>query len=176
MRFKAELTEPGIWRWCGLVCVLLAIATATEANDASHYRIEAATDCPQDMVDAHVRQQFALYGPRSKVGEYFGFVFFFEGSIDSAVVKGRDCPTSNLCSIDTAKAASLIPKGAKVLGEWHTHPQNGGAGILSAEDVRGARVIATSAAMRPTTVSRMATSMPGIPTRHRFLPPWPPES
>ena len=139
MRFKAELTEPGIWRWCGLVCVLLAIVTATEANDASHYRIEAATDCPQDMVDAHVRQQFALYGPRSKVGEYFGFVFFFEGSINSAIVKGRSCPTSNLCSIDTAKAAPLIPKGAKVLGEWHTHTQKGGARTLSAEDVRGAQ-------------------------------------
>ena len=139
MRFEAEMTEPGSRPWCGLLCVLLAIATATEARAPSHYRIEAATNCPQDMVDVHVRQQLALYGPRSTAGEYFGFVFFFEGSINSAVVKGRSCSDSNACSIDTAQAAPLIPKGAKVLGEWHTHSQNGGAGTLSAEDVRGAR-------------------------------------
>ena len=119
---------------------LLVLATAdVRGGQDPDYRKAAAVECPQDAVDAHVREQIASYGPRSKDREYFGFIFFFEGAIGSAVIEGRSCPNSNSCSIDTAKAAPLIPKGAKVLGEWHTHPQLGKATNLSAEDVRGAQ-------------------------------------
>jgi hypothetical protein len=125
--------------WCRVVCILLAFSTCTEAQEAPDYRAAAATECPQDMVDSHVREQFAIYGPRSRDREYFGFIFLFEGVINSAVIEGPRCPNSNSCGINTAKAAPLIPKGARVLGEWHTHPQSGNAGILSLEDVGGAR-------------------------------------
>ena len=39
--------------------------------------------------------------------------------------------------VDVAVAAQRIPKGARVLGEWHTHPR-GGSRLLSTLDVRGA--------------------------------------
>jgi len=127
MAFKVAFTRPGISRWCRVVCTLLAFANVADAG------------CPQDMVDAHVREQFAIYGPRSKTHEYFGYIFLYEGAVGSAVARGWSCSKSNSCSTDTARAASLVPKGAKVLGEWHTHPESSKAGFLSAEDVRGAR-------------------------------------
>jgi hypothetical protein len=126
-------------RWCRVVCVLLAFATASEAQEASGYRMEAARNCLRDVIDAHVRAQFAKYGPLSRDREYFGFIFSVEGVIGSAVIHGRSCPNPNSCSIDTGKVAPLIPKGARVLGEWHSHPQASKAGLLSVEDLRGAR-------------------------------------
>jgi hypothetical protein len=85
----------------------------------------------------HVRQQFALYGPLSVRHEYFGFIYRQDGIIASAVVRSDTCGKGN-CFIETRAAAEQIPSGAKVLGEWHTHPQ-GGSRVLSIEDVRGAR-------------------------------------
>jgi len=119
---------------------LLALGThVARGAQTPDYRVAAAAACPQDIVDAHVREQFAVYGPLSRDREYFGFIFAFEGAIGSAVIQGRTCFKSDSCSIDTAKAAPLIPKGAKVLGEWHTHPQSIKALGLSPDDVRGAR-------------------------------------
>jgi hypothetical protein len=40
--------------------------------------------------------------------------------------------------VDTNDAAMRVPAGAKVLGEWHTHPRTNGSQRLSLEDVRGA--------------------------------------
>ena len=90
------------------------------------------------MMEAHVRQQFAVYGPQSQDREYFGFVFSLNGQVRSAVIRGSRCPHDRSCGIDTAKAARLIPPGAKVLGEWHTHPHEVKSRLLSMEDVRGA--------------------------------------
>jgi hypothetical protein len=39
--------------------------------------------------------------------------------------------------VDSSKAIHSVPRSAKVLGEWHTHPHNGSAS-LSRNDVRGA--------------------------------------
>jgi hypothetical protein len=119
--------------------LLVFSALNTHAGEVTDYRAQAADECPQSEVDAHVREQLATYGPRSKDREYFGFIFVAGGEIGSAVIEGRRCPDPNECSIDTAEAAPLIPKGAKVLGEWHTHPRQSGARTLSIDDVRGAR-------------------------------------
>jgi len=97
----------------------------------------AADDCPREEVNEHVRQQFALYGPLSDGREYFGFVYRLDGEIKSAVSRSGRCTRGN-CLTDTAAAAALIPRGAKILGEWHSHPHDGSA-ALSAEDVRGAK-------------------------------------
>ena len=136
MNSKSALTEPGIGRWCWVVCVLLVFATATKAQEASGYRAESARDCLRDAIDAHVRAQFAKYGPLSKDREYFGFIFRFRGEIGSAVTRGGSC--KNSCGVNTAAAAAQMPSGARPLGEWHTHPRQSRAGTLSTEDVRGA--------------------------------------
>lgn len=98
---------------------------------------EAPVDCHRAEVDAHVRQQFSIYGPLSIDREYFGFIYFHEGEIGSAVVRGNKCPRTLDCGVNNSAAAASIPRGAKVLGEWHTHPQ-GGATTLSEADVTGA--------------------------------------
>jgi hypothetical protein len=94
------------------------------------------SDCMRKEVEAHVRQQFALYGPQSKHQEYFGFIYLYNGVIGSAVTHSRPCPTDK-CVVDSTKAMQLIPRPATVLGEWHTHP-HGGSAALSKHDVRGA--------------------------------------
>lgn len=114
------------------------LSTATGAQESCGYRNMAARECPQDAIDGHVREQFAKYGPLSRDREYFGFVYLFRGEIGSAVARGRLCGNDRECAIDTSLAAPLIPKGAKVLGEWHTHPQRSSAMTLSPDDVRGA--------------------------------------
>lgn len=119
--------------------VFIFFSPGLYAGDGPHYRARAAAECPQDAVDAHVREQIAWYGPRSKDREHFGFIFVINGEIRSAVIRGHRCAGSDACSVDTADAAPLIPSGAKVLGEWHTHPQSSKASQLSADDVRGAR-------------------------------------
>jgi proteasome lid subunit RPN8/RPN11 len=95
-----------------------------------------ASECLRKEVEAHVRDQFSVYGPRSVDHEYFGFVYLHDGIIGSAVVRSRRCQGSK-CVVDSAEALRSMPRSAKVLGEWHSHPHDGSAG-LSREDVRGA--------------------------------------
>jgi hypothetical protein len=52
-------------------------------------------------------------------------------------MRGNTCRNLEHCTLNTALAARMIPAGAKVLGEWHTHPHQGASG-LSKDDVRGA--------------------------------------
>jgi hypothetical protein len=97
-----------------------------------------ADECPTAEVNAHVADQYSIYGPQSRAREYFGFIYLMDGDIRSAVVRGANCANIWACSVGTRGAAELIPKGAKVLGEWHTHPQASGSRVLSRSDVRGA--------------------------------------
>lgn len=99
----------------------------------------AAHDCDVDVVHDHVQEQFAHYGPLSAKREYFGFIYLHDGKVASAVVRGSECRGDDRCTIDTAEAARAIPKLARVLGEWHTHPLRSGSHLLSADDLRGAR-------------------------------------
>jgi hypothetical protein len=115
-----------------------AFLTTTDARKTRDFRIAGAQECPQAAIDAHVRQQLMSYGPLSRDREYFGFVYLFKDIIDSAVARGKKCFRADPCSVDSANAAREIPQGAKVLGEWHTHPQQGIADGLSPEDVLGA--------------------------------------
>jgi hypothetical protein len=95
-----------------------------------------ASECLRKEVEAHVREQFAIYGPQSAQHEYFGFVYLHNGVIGSAVTRSRTCSASK-CVLDSAEALQSIPRPATVLGEWHTHP-HGGSPSLSKHDVRGA--------------------------------------
>jgi hypothetical protein len=110
--------------------LLVAAPTCCNADDD--------LDCFADEVEVHVLEQFGSYGPLSTDREYFGFVFRLNGVIASAIARGRSCKWTQACAVNTGAAASLIPKGAKVLGEWHTHPHATGSQTLSPEDVRGA--------------------------------------
>jgi hypothetical protein len=118
--------------------LLWTLVTAAAAEETHAYRIAAKAECPLDAVDAHVREQIAKYGPLSSDREYFGFIFIVKGEIGSAITRGRLCYSHTSCAVDTALAAPRIPKGAKVLGEWHTHPKLSSA-LLSDDDVRGAQ-------------------------------------
>ena len=95
-----------------------------------------ASECLREQVEAHIREQFSIYGPQSAHHEYFGFVYLQDGIIGSAVARSRPCLGSK-CVVDSAKALRSMPQSAKVLGEWHTHP-HGGSWSLSKEDARGA--------------------------------------
>lgn len=95
------------------------------------------SECLQHQVEAHVREQFAIYGPQSAGHEYFGFIYRHDGVIASAVTRSRPCGSSGHCVVDSSEAIRSIPRSAKVLGEWHTHPHDGSPS-LSREDVRGA--------------------------------------
>jgi len=94
--------------------------------------------CFAAEVDAHVLGQFALYGPLSRNREYFGYIYLHQGVIASAVSAGGLCKWTVRCEVSTPEAAASIPGGARVLGEWHTHPHSSGSRSLSAADVRGA--------------------------------------
>lgn len=111
-------------RWLLLVAALLSCAEG------------GASECMRGEVEAHVREQFALYGPQSGNHEYFGFIYLHEGVIGSAVTRSRPCPNEK-CVVDSTEALRLIPRPATVLGEWHTHP-HGGSAALSKHDVLGA--------------------------------------
>jgi hypothetical protein len=87
-------------------------------------------------VREHVREQFALFGPKSDHREYFGYRL--EGKLASAVVRGKDCRSTDRCVVNIAGAARAIPRGARLLGEWHTHPSIG-SHMLSTDDVRSVR-------------------------------------
>jgi hypothetical protein len=93
--------------------------------------------CPLGEMDVHVRQQMLQYGPQSVKHEFFGFIYLSNGVIGSAITRGSECRSADHCPTSTGPAAGLIPKGAKVLGEWHTHPREGSS-MLSMDDVRGA--------------------------------------
>jgi len=119
-------------RLLGQACVLMAVSLSAQADDAT---VPAA--CFADEVLLHVRAQFAKYGPRSGESEYFGYIYFKDGRVESAVTSGFTCRGQTDCTVNTAFARARIPKGAKVLGEWHTHPRIG-AHELSQDDVNGA--------------------------------------
>jgi hypothetical protein len=114
--------------WALLVAASLPAACAGEP-----------ASCFEEEVLRHVREQFALYGPRSNRhgNEYFGFIYRMDGRIDSAVTVGDDCSGETDCAINPVFALRRVPRGAKILGEWHSHPR-GGSSQLSPEDVRGA--------------------------------------
>jgi hypothetical protein len=108
--------------------LLLAVSIAGRADDVPQ--------CLSDSVEAHVREQFDMFGPLSVNHEYFGFIYRVGKTLDSAVVRGSRC-VARSCVVDIARAATLIPAHAAILGEWHTHPRNGEA-PLSEQDVLGA--------------------------------------
>ena len=95
-------------------------------------------ECFVEEVEAHVLEQYGFYGPLSTNHEYFGFIYRHEGVIASAIARGGACRWAQSCEVSNRVAAAQIPKGAKVLGEWHTHPHSTGSQGLSPEDVRGA--------------------------------------
>src|SRR5262245_31654397 len=99
---------------------------------------EEPSGCPQAEIEAHVVEQFRIYGPLSKDREYFGFIYRHDGVIESAVTRGTVCRRLEPCEVKSARAAAKIPPGAKVFGEWHTHPHVTGTMQLSGADVRGA--------------------------------------
>jgi hypothetical protein len=117
-------------RWVGLLCLLAGALLRCNAG-------EAASVVTRGQVDAHVVAQFHVYGPLSKQHEYFGYVYLHEGTLASAVIRSRKCTAQRTCGLDTAEAARLIPRRARVLAEWHTHPHEGSS-QLSKEDVDGA--------------------------------------
>jgi hypothetical protein len=127
------MSDANVFRVLGSVWTLLAanpLALAGEATPAA---------CFEDEVLLHVRTQFAIYGPRSSQYEYFGFIYRKDGRVDSAVTHDFGCRGQTECVVNTGFALKRIPKGAKVLGEWHTHPHFHGSDALSMEDVRGAQ-------------------------------------
>lgn len=118
-----------VCRWF-LATALMVIAFHVEADSW-------ASECLHQEVEDHVRQQYAIYGPQSASYEYFGFIYLHDGVIGSAVARSRACSTAGKCVVDSNEAIQLLPRSAKVLGEWHTHP-HGGSVSLSRDDVRGA--------------------------------------
>ena len=147
--------------------ILLSVSLSTEASEIG------STPCFEDEVMRHVRDQFAIYGPRSSQYEYFGFIYRKDGRVDSAVTHDFACRGQMECVVNTVFALRRIPKGAKVLGEWHTHPHFHEADVLSMEDVRGAQanrhVRCYTAVLQQLT---MATSTGGISTRRPWRPRW----
>lgn len=105
---------------------------------SSYIAAHADATCTDAEVIAHVRDQYMLYGPQSQKHEYFGFIYRYRGTIESSLMRSTECRGVYKCTLNTAAAAARIPKGAQVLGEWHTHPHIKGSRSLSANDVRGA--------------------------------------
>ena len=101
-------------------------------------RAETTAECFTAEVEAHVLEQFRIHGPLSRKREYFGFVYRIDGAIGSATTRGIVCRWTEPCEVNARRAAEKIPAGAKVVGEWHTHPHESGSVLLSASDVRGA--------------------------------------
>jgi hypothetical protein len=110
---------------------LLFMGACTSSNAGS-----SGPACFVQEPQAHVRQQFSIYGPMSIDHEFFGFIYRRSASIDSAVVRSRFCVLGN-CVLDVTVAGERLSAGVQVLGEWHTHPRAGSAS-LSMLDVRGA--------------------------------------
>ena len=125
------MPDANAYRVLGAAWILLAVSLSARAGDAT------PAACFEDEVLLHVRAQFAIYGPRSSHYEYFGFIYRKDGRVDSAVTHDFGCRGQMKCVVNTAFALARVPKGAKVLGEWHTHPHHGSRS-LSKDDVRGA--------------------------------------
>jgi hypothetical protein len=129
-----------VCRW-SLATVLMVTAlhgNAVHGSDAVDGNGESrASECLRKEVEGHVRQQYAIYGPQSVSHEYFGFIYLHDGIIGSAVMRSRQCSAAGKCVVDSNEAIQSIPRFAKVLGEWHTHPHDGSVS-LSSDDVRGA--------------------------------------
>lgn len=124
-----------LWRFSLRFVVAGLCVTAHADGDQG----AAADDfCRRAEVLAHVQAQMRLYGPQSRKREYFGFIYLDGGTVKSSVVRGPICDSSLACSVHSRGAAEGIPRGAKVLGEWHTHPGGDSSNGLSAGDVRGA--------------------------------------
>jgi hypothetical protein len=117
---------------------LRVIALSALISVALRCGADESPECASSKVEAHVLEQFGIYGPMSKNREYFGFIFVKDGVIGSATTRGGVCRSTQPCEVGTMHAAAKIPAGAKVLGEWHTHPRASGSQDLSAADVRGA--------------------------------------
>jgi hypothetical protein len=115
------------------LCLTLTVTACSACSHATYF----SPACATRELDDHVRQEFAVYGPQSGNREYFAFIYELQGSFGSAVVRGNDCRGPERCVVDAAGAVAQIPKGANVVGEWHTHPHIG-ATSLSSLDVRGA--------------------------------------
>ena len=120
-------------RW--LLILTIFIHHSLQAADT---RSSVETGCDDASVTEHVLDQMRVFGPDSQKHEFFGFVYRVKGELASAVVRSSQCRLDQ-CTIDTAAAARKIPKGAKILGEWHTHPHSTGSRMLSKHDVTGAR-------------------------------------
>lgn len=116
--------------YCVFLSLLSAIPTCGRAQDQIH-------ECPLQEITVHVLQQIEVYGPLSIEHEYFGFIYRLDGVIGTALTRSSKCHISGNCTVKTRKAAKLIPAGAKIFGEWHTHPHHGSRS-LSTLDVRGA--------------------------------------
>ena len=114
---------------CLLAAALIVTAFCSNADNGT-------SECLRKQVEDHVREQFAIYGPQSADHEYFGFIYLHNGVIGSAVTRSRTCSSSK-CALDSAEALQAVPRPARVLGEWHTHP-HGGSPSLSKHDVHGA--------------------------------------
>jgi hypothetical protein len=122
-----------VCRLVGAWWLALTTSLAAQPGDAD------PVACFDDEVQLHVGEQFAIYGPRSTRYEYFGFIYRKDGRVASAVTHDFDCRGQAECVVNTAFALERIPKGAKILGEWHTHPHFHEPEQLSIDDVRGAR-------------------------------------
>jgi hypothetical protein len=127
------------WRRRLVGCFIFAACAATAAADARHDPHEATAPCAPEALHDHVREQFARFVPLSSDREYFGFIYLLDGKISSAVARGHECRGGDRCTVNTTAAARALPKRARVIGEWHTHPSGIGSRALSADDVRGAR-------------------------------------
>jgi hypothetical protein len=113
-----------------------ALCLLAAADPQTSWAGEAApAPCFDAEVLQQVREQFAIYGPRSDRSEYFGFIYRMNGRIDSAITHGGDCLGEFDCTVNSAFALARLPRGAKVLGEWHSHPRIG-SNDLSPDDVR----------------------------------------
>ena len=131
---KGSYRSP-LWRF-SLRFVVAGLCATAHAEGEQETTSDLA--CWRAEVLAHVREQIRLYGPLSRKREYFGFIYRDGQSVKSSVVRGSVCDTSLACSVHSRGAAEGLPRGVKVLGEWHTHPSGDGSNGLSAGDVRGA--------------------------------------
>jgi len=120
-------------KYLARVSILLLLGITAYACPA-----ETSSECFAAEVETHVLEQFRIHGPLSRNREYFGFVYRLDGEIGSAITRGAVCRLPASCEVNTRRAAEKIPTGAKVLGEWHTHPHESGSLQISDADVRGA--------------------------------------
>src|SRR5262245_589607 len=103
-------------RRCIALSAFVSILTVSMSQAQADERPVSPPPCDEAAITAHVLEQFSVFGPRSQKHEYFGFIYFFEGAIVSAVTRSSECRGPDSCKLDTVQAARAIPRGAKVLG------------------------------------------------------------